>query len=147
MTAPPAEPVRCRATKNDGTPCGVNWGLSAETHLCLVHDPQRRAQADAARRAGAETTGNLLAAKRAGKYRTLDPHQLGGRPARTLAAIERGVALMAFSVATGAVGPAAARAYLRGSQTHKEIKKLRGLTADVLQLRRDLKALKRRHSA
>ena len=147
MTAPPAEPVRCRATKGDGRPCGVSWGLAPDTQLCLVHDPERKAAADAARAAGGTTTAAGAAAKRASKFRTLDPAQLGGRPARTLADIERGVALVTFSVVTGAVDPATAREYFRGSQTHKEIKKLRGLVADVVELRRAVKQLKRARSA
>src|SRR2546426_12558 len=95
--APPTEPVRCTFVKADGSQCGVTFGL--RDGLCSPHDPARKGATDLARAAGGTTTSQ---ARRAGKYRTLDPQQLGGRPARTLADIERGVATMTFAVGTGA---------------------------------------------
>src|SRR5437762_4718358 len=98
---PPAEPVRCRATKSDGTPCGVSWGLVGG--LCLSHDPGRRAQAEAARRAGAAATGALFAAQRA-QYRSAAPEHLPTRhPPRTLADIIRWASWCAWAQAVGLV--------------------------------------------
>lgn len=140
--APPTDPPRCAFVKADGSRCRVTFGL--HDGLCSPHDPARKAATDAARAAGGTTTSQV---RRASKYRVLDPQQLGGRPARTLADIERGVATMTFAVGTGAADPATAREYFRGATTHREIKTLRRVVADLLSLRRDLKALKRGRSA
>ena len=72
MTDAPAEPVRCRFIRADGTGCRVSFGL--RDGLCLVHDPARK---DAARAAAAAGADAVNAARRAGKYRTLDPHCVG----------------------------------------------------------------------
>src|SRR5437879_2242471 len=147
MTSRPAELVRCRATKQDGTPCGVSWGLSPDTQLCLVHDPQRKAAADAARAAGGTTTGQLAAKRNNGKYRALDPQQLRGRPARTKREIERNLAVMAFAEGTGAADPVTCREYVRISLAHKTLINERTLTKDVAMLKRQVKAMKRGRSA
>src|SRR5438132_12508289 len=114
---PPTEPVRCRATKGDGTPCGVSWGLSP-AGLCFLHDPDRRAAAQAASAAGAATTGMLHAARREKKFRALAPSQLGGRPARTRREIDRNLAAMNFAEGTGAVDPQTHREYVKGALDH-----------------------------
>src|SRR5438445_3147641 len=106
MTSRPAELVRCRATKQDGTPCGVSWGLSADTQLCLVHDPGRKAAADAARAAGGTTTGTLNAAKRPGKYRVATADQLPQRrPPRTVDDVVRWSSWAGWAVTIGVIDP------------------------------------------
>jgi len=141
-SSPPADPPRCRATKGDGTPCGVSWGLSP-AGLCFLHDPDRKAAARAAAAAGAATTGMLHAARRAGKYRVLEPSQLGGRPARTRREIERHISVMNLAVGTGAVDPLTHREYVRGSLAHLKLLNDRTLAKDVGMLKRQVKALKR----
>ena len=140
---PPTEPVRCRATKGDGTPCGVSWGLSP-AGLCFLHDPDRKVTADAARAAGA---GAVNAARRAGKYRTLDPQQLGGRPARTRREIEQNIATMAFAGATGTVDPNTLREFVKACVAHLKLIDSRTVAKDVRALKRQVKALKRGRSA
>src|SRR2546426_7025732 len=107
MTAPLAGPPRCRATKADGTGCGVSWGLVEG--LCLMHHPGRRAQAEAARRAGAETTGSLVAAAKGGngKYRVVTPAQLPTRrPPKTVDDVVRWSSWAGWAVTTGVIDPA-----------------------------------------
>ena len=139
---PPAEPVRCRATKNDGSPCRVSWGLSSGG-LCFLHDPDRRAAAQAASAAGAATTGMLHAARREKKFRALAPSQLGGRPARTRREIERNLAAMNFAEGTGAVDPQTHREYVKGSLAHLKLINDRTLAREVRDLKRQVKAMKR----
>ena len=163
---PPTEPVRCRATKGDGTPCGVSWGLSPAEPVrcrfvradgsgcrvsfglcdgwCLVHDPDRK---DAARAAAAAGADAVNAARRAAKYRTLDPRQLGGQPARTRQEIERYIAAMNFAEGTGAVDPHTHREYIRGSLAHLKLINDRTLAREVRDLKRQVKAMKRGRSA
>jgi len=144
MTAPAP---RCTFVKADGNGCRVTWGLV--NGLCLSHDPGRRAQAEAARRAGAATTGSLVAAAKGGhgKYRTLAPAQLGGRPARTRAAIERNIAAMTYAEGIGVVDPVTLREYIKGALAHLKLIDTRTLAKDVRALKRDVRAMKRGHAA
>ena len=143
---PPAGPPRCRATKGDGTPCGVSWGLSP-AGLCFLHDPDRKAAAQAASAAGAATTGMLHAARREKKFRALAPSQLGGRPARTRRENERNLAAMNFAEGTGAVDPHTHREYVKGSLAHLKLINDRTLAREVRDLKRQVKAMKRGRSA
>lgn len=43
---------KCVFVKDDGSQCRAIGGLSADSGLCLWHDPDRREEADAARRKG-----------------------------------------------------------------------------------------------
>jgi len=134
--------TRCSAVTKTGAPCGVSWGLSS-AGLCLMHDEARRAQADAARRAGGVTTGAAAAAQRNGKYRTLTPEQLGRRPARTRREIERNVALMAYGEGTGDVDPLTLREYVRACGFHRTLLNDRTLARGMADLKRQVKALKK----
>lgn len=48
----------CRATKDDGSPCGSTSGINPENGLCFWHDPTRRERAQEARRRGGRAAGH-----------------------------------------------------------------------------------------
>jgi len=140
--APGAPPPTCKFIRADGTGCRVSFGL--RDGLCLVHDPARK---DAARAAAAAGADAVNAARRAGKYRTLDPQQLGGRPARTRREIEQNIATMAFAGATGTVDPNTLREFVKACVAHLKLIDGRTVAKDVRALKRQVKALKRGRSA
>ena len=140
MTAP-AEPVRCRATKGDGAPCGVTWGLV--DGLCFLHDPGRREQAEAARRAGTASAATFYAAGPGGASRTVGPEQLGGRAARTKRQIERNIAVMTYAEGIGVVAPNTLREYVKGALAHVKLINDRTLAREVRELKRQVRELKR----
>ena len=114
---------RCRATRHDGQPCLVTWGLAPETRLCLAHDPLRKELAAAARRAGGiTTTGAVAAPPRDGaKYRVVPPHAVPrGRPPKTLDDCIRWASWLAFAAVTGLIDGISIREANRSLQTLKD---------------------------
>ncbi len=140
-----SEPPRCTALKADGAQCGVTWGLSAEGR-CLMHDPERRAAADAARRAAGATTGALAATQaRPGKYRTVAPDAVPGRrPPRSLHDVIVWASWCAYAAATGLLDGVSVREINRSLGTLKDaihkadlLKRIRALEVKLRQYERE----------
>lgn len=133
---------RCRATRTDGQPCGVTWGLS-EAGLCLAHDPLRKEQAVAARRAAGTTTG-ALAQARGSKYRVVAPGAVpGGRPPRSLQDVIRWASWCAFAAATGLLDGVSVREVNRSLITLKTGLEKRDLLRRIKALEQNLKTYER----
>ena len=86
-----------------------------------MHDPARKPAADAARAAGAATTGALAAAKRGAKYHTVTPDQLPQRlPPRTVDDVVRWSSWAGWAVTTGLIDPGTSRELCRSLTTLKD---------------------------
>ena len=115
--------------------------------LCLSHDPGRRAQAEAARRAGAATTGALFAAQRA-QSRSAAPEHLPTRhPPRTLADVIRWASWCAWAQAVGLVDDVTVRGINRSLQSLRLGLEKRDLLRRITELERTLRAYEQRDRA
>jgi hypothetical protein len=102
-----SEPVRCSATKADGSPCEVDWALS-EAGLCPAHDPERHA----ARMVGMERSIETRQAK-AERRRTSPEGMPEGQP-KTLADCVQWSGWVSHAVASGTIDNRAAEIILKG---------------------------------
>ncbi len=139
MTAPPpAEPARCTFVRASGARCKVTFALSP-AGLCMAHDPQRRAQVEAARAAGGATAGSLVA-KRAEKYRTATPEHLPQRrPPKTLDDVVRWSSWAGWAVTTGLIDHGTCRELNRSLGTLGNALNKRDLLRRIRDLERTLK--------
>src|SRR6266536_941870 len=142
MTAlppPPADPRRCTFVRSDGSRCRGAFGL--RDGRCVVHDPDRREQAQAARQAGGAATA-LVATQRSGKYRVATPEQLPTRrPPKSVDDVVRWSSWAAWAVTTGLIDPGTSRELNRSLGTLKEALSKR----DLLRRIRDLEAKLKRY--
>jgi len=103
-----------------------------------MHDPLRRHVADAARRAGARTTGAVppVPFPSNGKWRVVPPHAVPGRrPPKTLEDCVRWASWCAFAAATGLLDGTSVREVNRSLATLKDSFHKRDLVAEVRRLR------------
>jgi hypothetical protein len=99
----------CQHVREDGTRCRSKIGLSADTRLCMHHDPDRSEQVTEARRAGLQAQReSQAAARRRAATRAVEPGE-EPPPLQTPADAVAWSSWLATAAATGAVSPQVAR--------------------------------------
>jgi len=99
--------MQCRHIREDGTRCGVTFGLVEG--LCWHHDPGRAKDADAARRKGLKAASQTSRRRRGGTVKTVDPTDAPGGPPQTAEEARQWVAWATWAVATGQIDARTAR--------------------------------------
>lgn len=103
----------CKATKDDGTPCGAPASVvDPETGLCPAHDPEREEERRAAARKGGKATARRFSGG------NLEADELP--PLTSAQAAERWCDVVGRAVVTGRLSHTAGQAALRAVREWRE---------------------------